>query len=1094
MSENQSNSKDTIIHHVKNDEYKSNQEDNLDNSNKLVKNENQDEEELSLDLSKLNPFKHKNKIKSLHKPQKEKKQKESEDEEDVESELSLNFKLPDVKSFFQNKKIFNTTTLIILLLLISMFFAVFYRAYPSYLPITDDWAENTVVNYYKNQILNQVNAEYPNLPNSEKQDLVNQRFSEVYDSEKANIDLAKAQLSEQYKSNFQDETGQTYLLAIDPYTYFRQTRNIIETGTICDEITDGTCWNSHIIAPKGTEMKLSGQVVVEYSLYKIMNIFKPGISILAGIYFLPALIILLGVIPAFFILKRKAGILGGFVASMVVALHPYLLGRTTAGFVDTDAYGITCSLYVIWMIIEAFHTKSYKSKALFAGLAGIMTYIFMQTWGGGWYFTFDIVLVTLLAIIIYQIVRVYIYLYRKNQNYKKVLHSKSVRGSSIIFFTYLLIVILTTGLSTVISVLKKPFSKAITMQAATHASLWPNVYTTVAELNVQSLTGIINSLISSHLGQMLMFLALLAIPLTLIKRYDKYSNYYLLSSLVIITVLTRANVIKTISANFYIFLVLLILLFGILLNFYKNQENRSDVTLITILSMLLVGSIFASVVGIRFVLLGIVPFSLMIGLTLGILYFKLAHALKHLIDIPQVLTKLIVIIFAVMLIFSYTDAANNVAKSEVPQMNDAWFQSLEKINDQGDQDAIITSWWDFGHWFKSIADRAVTFDGASQNSPMAHWVGKSLTTNNEDLSIGILRMLNCGSNDAFEILNSQLDNPSKTVDILDQIVQLEKSEAITYLQNEKIESSTISRLTKNTHCDPPQSFYITSQDMVSKAGVWAHFGLWDFSKADLYFNGRKKNLDDFLEVASKYNYSSEIATTLFDQIKMISSEPQANAWISPWPGYLGTGNCLKNASIVKCDFGRQIGSQEGYNIVLDSYVFDTQTKEGQAILGIYNTDGVRIDEYTDNLGLFVSDVTGDLVEHRITEGQFIDLGILNIGNVAVLSSTGLTNSIFTRLFYFDGAYTTHYKKFSDKRSEVSGDRIIIWGVDWAGTQNNVVAPITDISPTSEVSDINFDDIEDIVEELTLNQTETNTTNMNNVDNDSNVSIINISVN
>ena len=37
-------------------------------------------------------------------------------------------------------------------------------------------------------------------------------------------------------------------------------------------------------------------------------------------------------------------------------------------------------------------------------------------------------------------------------------------------------------------------------------------------------------------------------------------------------------------------------------------------------------------------------------------------------------------------------------------MNDAWYDTLSKIRNEAPQDIVITSWWDFGHWFKAVAD------------------------------------------------------------------------------------------------------------------------------------------------------------------------------------------------------------------------------------------------------------------------------------------------------------------------------------------------------------------------------------------------------
>ncbi len=162
-------------------------------------------------------------------------------EEKSDDEISINFS--DIKKIgkkakklFSNKKIFNKTTLIILLILISMFSALYFRAYTENLPQTEKWAENTIINHYKSQISTQVNAEYPNLPQVNKDTIINQKFQELYDSQKHEIEISKQSLAIQYKEGFQDETGQTYLLAIDPYTYMRKAQNLIETGTVCDEI------------------------------------------------------------------------------------------------------------------------------------------------------------------------------------------------------------------------------------------------------------------------------------------------------------------------------------------------------------------------------------------------------------------------------------------------------------------------------------------------------------------------------------------------------------------------------------------------------------------------------------------------------------------------------------------------------------------------------------------------------------------------------------------------------------------------------------------------------------------------------------------
>jgi len=990
-----------------------------------------------------------------------------------DDELNIDFKSikENTKKFFSNKKIFNQTTLIIFLIFIAMFSAIYFRAYTESLPITEDWAENTVVNYYKSQIMQQVNAEYPNLPVQNKNEMVDEQFNEIYIQQKDQIESETKKIATTYKESFQDESGQTYLLAIDPYVYYRRARNIINTGDICDEIKDNTCWNNHMYAPLGNPTKKDGHSLIMTAMYKFVSFFNPNISILSSIYMLSAIIVMLGVIPAFFIAKKYSGIVGGFVSSMIIALHPYLLGRTPAGFVDTDGYGITMGLFVIWFIVEAFHAKKYINKVILAILAGLSTFIFKNTWSGGWFFTFDIILGILILIAFYQIIRISIDLHRKKHKiHLHIFKSKSVHSTLLILITYLLFVIITVGTSAVMAALRAPTTNS-GIQNAAHSNLWPNVYTTVAELNTQQLSSILSSLVSNSLGQFLIFIALLAIPLSLIKKYDLKSWIYIIFSTGIYLILTNKTIIKSINSTTYISLIGITLVVGVLINLFRERSNRSNILLPSILTVLFMGTIYASVRGIRFVLLGINPFALMVGVTSGILFVKISKELHKSFEIPKNVSKIIVLILIGILLVNYVLSAHTVAKNEIPQMNDEWYNSLNKINQEADEKAIITSWWDFGHWFKAIADRAVTFDGASQNTPMAHWVGKSLATNNEELSIGILRMLDCGSNTAFELINNELNEPAKTINILDEIIQKDKQDAKTTLLNYGFELSTVNKILDNTHCNPPEAYYVTSEDMVSKSGVWAHFGFWDFEKADLYMNGKKKDFDQFKEFASKYNYNEDTITKYYDQIKLFKNEREANTWISPWPGYVGTGTCVSIANKLSCNVNVNLGKQQdGFNLRLEKYIFNINTEEGTGIVGVYNNNNIKIGESNVTLPQFTTEVRGELKTYN-SKGD-IELGMIVIDNKAVIASTELVNSIFTKLFYFDGAYTKHYEKFSDLTSTTTRDRIIVWKVDWEGNQNTVNENSINSEETNE-------ETSDIVIDLTsLNKTEDNINDSN----------------
>jgi len=147
----------------------------------------------------------------------------------------------DVNSFFKKYKHW---LIPIALILVAIIVSSHFRMMPSTLPVTDDWAKNTVNDFYKQQITSQVNQQYPSLPQQNRDSLIDQELTKQFRDNKARIDQDIVTLSNQYKANFQDENGDTYLLAIDPYLWYSQARNVINHGHLGDKIIDGESYFS----------------------------------------------------------------------------------------------------------------------------------------------------------------------------------------------------------------------------------------------------------------------------------------------------------------------------------------------------------------------------------------------------------------------------------------------------------------------------------------------------------------------------------------------------------------------------------------------------------------------------------------------------------------------------------------------------------------------------------------------------------------------------------------------------------------------------------------------------------------------------------
>ncbi|MBW2982593.1 hypothetical protein KY343_06945, partial [Candidatus Woesearchaeota archaeon] len=388
----------------------------------------------------------------------------------------------------------------------------------------------------------------------------------------------------------------------------------------------------------------------------------------------------------------------------------------------------------------------------------------------------------------------------------------------------------------------------------------------------------------------------------------------------------------------------------------------------------LIATFYAASTSLRFALFLSMSSSIMLGVTLSLIIKYLLAITESTIKINKYWSLVFSLgICALLMVPSFT-AGYEVAHFRTPSMCDSWYNSL-KVIEADSEDAIITSWWDFGHWFYSISNRRVTFDGGDQERRI-HFVGRTLSTEDEQEAINILRMLNCGQEGAYNYLLKQgyneYDAYNKLMEIIHNPLPPEDEE-----------------LAKLTHCEDviPQ-YFIVSQDMVKKAGVWSHFGNWDFNKARMYNDVTIKGLtqENFVE---KYDESPNT----YYEIK----NTEADQWISDWYGYFNQFYCSKVNETFDCG----------------NFNYNTETKE-------HNADNIYSIVYLED-GELVEDILGP-------EGG---ASIILTDGISYLVHPVLAKSMFTRLFFFDGAGLEHFIKFSDMET-VNGERIIVYKVDFGG--------------------------------------------------------------
>jgi len=991
-----------------------------------------DEDEISIDFSKIkNIFK--------NKPIEEKK--DIAPRKDEEDEISFDFsKIKNLKNIFGKskdedndsnkdesdisfdfKKIsdFVIRYRALFLLLIPIFLSIFLRVQPAYLPITDQWAENSVINSIRSQISSQISQQYPNLPQQNRDALIDNELQKVLSEQKSAINQQVYAGSRSIKSQLQDDSGLPYLPTIDPYYWLRFTKNIVEKGHPGDEIKNGKPWDNHMFAPVGRDVPFDMFLAYFAAyLFKFLSIFNPNLSLAKVAFYVPVLISALAVIPIFFITKKIAGNFGGFIAAAILAIHPSFLIRTMGGIFDTDSFNILLPLSIAWIFLEALEAKSMRNVAVLSILAGLLIGIYSFTWGGWWYI-FDYVLVSTVLYILY-----YSFAHKKElmRSFVNFTRQETVKNSISFFVIFFMV----SALSVSLFVSYEHFEKFYTnptgfakLKEVGITTIWPNVFTTVAEQNPASLSNVVDQV---GLGKIFFFLiALIGINLTL-KTKDRKNLFFIASTLVWYLIII---LLKVQDLNTFLILISIPIVIRVIIALWES-DTEIDIKYAILLIIWFISTIYASTKGVRFTLLAVPPFAIGFGIALYQVYRYSSAWVAKALQVNKLISKTIVMLILSLLLIPPYISAYNTATNFIPDFNDAWKISLERIKDDSKPNAIVNSWWDFGHWFKYWADRPVTFDGTSQNTPPAHWVGKVLLTDDEDLSIGILRMLDCGSRVKFNAISKLTNDDAKAIDIMYGIMPLSREEARKALAKFKEEDAE--KILNLTHCQPPENYFITSEDMVGKSGVWAHFGSWDFNRALMYNTLKKKEYNDDLGKSVKFlqerfGYTKDDAEKLFYEVQSITTSDQANNWIAPWPGYAGSAGCGKIDNLtLSCTISGipLVVNLTNNEIYAESTTGRVHPKRASFLLD----QNIILKEYNESI------IT-------LQNGRSLGVALVKDGESyrAVAMDSDLAWSMFTRMFYQEGIGLKHFKKFSDERT-IFGGRIIVWKVDWEGKEES----------------------------------------------------------
>ena len=775
---------------------------------------------------------------------------------------------------------------------------------------------------------------------------------------------------DQAKSFYQDQNGLAFFSEMDSYYNLRLTEDYLNHGYLGDTKINGTDWDLHSSYPPGQSAEYPPLIVYLTAFtYKFVNLFK-HVPLNAVAIWIAPFIASLAVIPAYLLIRRITNDYGGITAGLLVGLAPAYFAHTFAGFFDTDQFNMLLPLLVVMFFIYSILAKNMKSRTIYASLSAISMLVFTLAWEGWWYIFYLIIA----TVVIYLLVSKFLFNFKpiKSDYFKGKLawfNDKPEIYTFVVFLVLSLILMsISLGLSGLFSGLESPIG-VTKLQSAVQSTSYPNVYISVSELQIPSITEVING-VGGFLPLFFGIFGVIALiwklkPKEVKKEVpDKKPRKPRRRGRN-----RRKEDEKEIEKDTKI------------IKPDPIPQKRNYIFYIVLFSLWLLITAYAMTKGVRFIENFSLPIALSAGIFVGILF---GYVKGHVKNISY--QKIIMAVIVIAVVFSPITSAYGISSTVVPGTDNSMVSSLEWINNNTSNNTVITSWWDFGHLFTAVADRPVTFDGSSQNSPRAYWVGKALLTSNETLSVGILRMLASSGDMAPLTLDNYTNNTGKSAEILNNILGVNKTQAISIMTTQyNLTPDQAQTIVQYTHPNnPTPDVLITSSDMVGKAGWWSYFGSWNFTS---------NNGTNYQYLAAQMN-----STTVNNKTLLIGGNAvvaQANGTNNISAGIVDTNAITSNDTTA----------------TLNEISNELKSGNGSLVIPPHTLTLINNNTVTQTIVSNSSQYSILLINENDTY-------------IAVAMNKELENSMFTKLFFEGGAGLTHFKSLYGQPG------VMVWGVTY----------------------------------------------------------------
>jgi dolichyl-phosphooligosaccharide-protein glycotransferase len=828
-----------------------------------------------------------------------------------------------------------------------------------------------------------------------------------------------------------DEHGHAYLGDYDSYLWLRSARNWLRTGTVCDAVVDGECRDTLTAAPVGARMRYAGSLHVAaiVAVHRLTTLFDPDQPLAASAWAVPVVVGALGVFPAFGIGRALAGDVAGVVAAVVVGLNPDVLQRTIGS--DNDVWNVVLPLWMIWAVVRALGAARPARQVGFAALAAVFAGLQAGTWSG-WTFGYGVVVLALAGNLLFQAL------------------ARALRGAGDVGRAARVLAVLVAagglaawaaGAGDAWVALPRALLGEIVHGPAPAPDWWPDLFATVAELERPGRDEIVGAMG----GAPYLFAGWLGLLALLLPERDWRPWHF--AVLIGGTVLFRWLLVGPELGRAALLALLALPLGGVLLLrlLVDPDAGEPEAGGRLVVAAWFLAAVFFAYAAARFVMLLAAPFAVVLGVAVG----RAAAWAERVVarSVPRLVpaARVGALIAAGLVLVLPVRLGRATALSYESGMDDAWWETLGWLRDHAPPDAIVDTWWDYGYWTEYVAERRTSADGGSLRTHVPHWIGRALVAPTERETVGLLRMLACGSDatpepegrsGAWGRLVAHGVDPLAAHALVDELARADRPAARATLAARGLSPAAADDVLASTHCTPPPTYLILSDEMIGSP-AWAYLGSWDPARA--WMAGEAVHWPEERAVpamAARLGWTEDEARNVWRHLRGLDPAALA-AFVAPRAGYAGQGwiGCEARPDGDLACAGNAVLDAEGALLVAVDYraadpaATRLRVRPG-ADFGTLARGQVPAErDEVPSVVLVARD--GGLAEVVPPSPSALDLGVLvdPARRRVLVGAPFLLRATFTRLALLDGRGTTRFRKVFE-RSAADGGRVVTWAIDW----------------------------------------------------------------